>query len=101
FLHVHHKSDTETVVSPTPPEVLHGNQELLVTKLLVGTTQSLEERGTTLGSRKRHLSCPPGRGPSVLSGSWSLEWLKDHTHCDAGIIFHLKRHYENARTHLR
>ncbi|MCI68950.1 hypothetical protein A2U01_0090211, partial [Trifolium medium] len=34
FLHVHHKSDTETAVSPTPPEVLRGNQELPVTKLL-------------------------------------------------------------------
>ncbi|MCI51171.1 hypothetical protein A2U01_0072415, partial [Trifolium medium] len=67
FLPAHHKSDTEMVISPTPPEASCGNQELSVTKLLVGTTQSSEERGTTLARRKRHLSCPPGRGPSVLS----------------------------------
>ncbi|PNY15039.1 cysteine-rich receptor-like protein kinase, partial [Trifolium pratense] len=32
-------------------------------------------------------SCPPKASRSVISGSWSLEWLQDQNHRDAGVIF--------------
>ncbi|MCI57203.1 hypothetical protein A2U01_0078454, partial [Trifolium medium] len=48
FVTAHHIYDTETVVSPTPPEALRGSPELPVTKPVVGTTQSSEERGPIL-----------------------------------------------------
>ncbi|MCI08523.1 DUF4283 domain protein, partial [Trifolium medium] len=37
-----------------------------------------------LHSRKRIMSCPPGANRSVIFGPWSLEWLHDHNHGDAG-----------------
>ncbi|MCH94556.1 sulfate transporter, partial [Trifolium medium] len=79
----HHISDTETVVSPTPSEneVLRSTKVLPVTKPLEGVAQQPAESGPILGHRKRHLSCPPSGGRSVLSGPWSLEWLNDHNHC--------------------
>ncbi|MCI75242.1 hypothetical protein A2U01_0096510, partial [Trifolium medium] len=36
---------------------------------------------------KRTSSCPPEASRSVISGLWSLEWLHDHNHGDAGVIF--------------
>ncbi|PNX70736.1 hypothetical protein L195_g057692, partial [Trifolium pratense] len=36
---------------------------------------------------KRTNSCPPKASRSILSGPWSLEWLHDHNHGDAGVIF--------------
>ncbi|GAU38041.1 hypothetical protein TSUD_274430 [Trifolium subterraneum] len=36
---------------------------------------------------KRTNSCPPDANRSVLSGSWSLEWLNDFNQRDAGVIF--------------
>lgn len=34
----------------------------------------------------RQRSCPPMVSRSVTSGPWSLEWLKDHVHCAAGVV---------------
>ncbi|XP_045831171.1 uncharacterized protein LOC123922499 [Trifolium pratense] len=36
---------------------------------------------------KRTNSCPPEARRSVMSGPWSLEWLQDQNHEDAGVIF--------------
>ncbi|PNX98197.1 putative sulfate transporter [Trifolium pratense] len=36
---------------------------------------------------KRTNSCPPKASRSIISGPWSLEWLHDHNHGDAGVIF--------------
>ncbi|MCI36487.1 DUF4283 domain protein, partial [Trifolium medium] len=36
---------------------------------------------------KRTNSCPPEASRSVISVPWSLEWLHDHNHGDAGVIF--------------
>ncbi|PNX75570.1 putative sulfate transporter, partial [Trifolium pratense] len=36
---------------------------------------------------KRTNSCPPKARRSVISGPWSLEWLKDQNHGEAGVIF--------------
>jgi hypothetical protein len=41
--------------------------------------------------RHRTSSCPPGRVLSVTSGPWSREWLQDHNHGDAGLIFSTKK----------
>jgi len=32
-------------------------------------------------------SCPPSAVRSTSSGTWSLEWLNDQNHGDAGLIF--------------
>lgn len=32
-------------------------------------------------------SCPPSRDRSMIAGPWSLEWLRDYNHEDAGVIF--------------
>ncbi|MCI25862.1 DUF4283 domain protein, partial [Trifolium medium] len=44
-----------------------------------------------LHSRKRTKSCPPGVNRSVIFGPWSLEWLHDHNHGDARVIFSSKK----------
>ncbi|CAJ2632329.1 unnamed protein product [Trifolium pratense] len=36
---------------------------------------------------KRTSSCPPEARRSAISGPWSLEWLQDQNHGDAGVIF--------------
>ncbi|PNX63627.1 putative sulfate transporter, partial [Trifolium pratense] len=36
---------------------------------------------------KRTNSCPPEVKRSVISGPWSLEWLNDQNHGEAGVIF--------------
>ncbi|PNX95462.1 putative sulfate transporter, partial [Trifolium pratense] len=36
---------------------------------------------------KRTNSCPPVARRSVISGPWSLEWINDQNHGDAGVIF--------------
>lgn len=36
--------------------------------------------------RKRAGSCPPRAGRSLVSGSWSMEWLRDQVHGDASIV---------------
>ncbi|CAJ2667463.1 unnamed protein product [Trifolium pratense] len=36
---------------------------------------------------KQTNSCPPEARRSVTSGPWSLEWLEDQNHGDAGVIF--------------
>ncbi|PNX89484.1 hypothetical protein L195_g045604 [Trifolium pratense] len=40
---------------------------------------------------KRSNSCPPEARRSVLSGPWSLEWLNDQNHGDAGVIFSARK----------
>ncbi|GAU22593.1 hypothetical protein TSUD_134930 [Trifolium subterraneum] len=39
----------------------------------------------------RTKSCPPGVNRSMLSGPWSLDWLHDHNHGDAGVIFSARK----------
>ncbi|PNX78871.1 putative sulfate transporter, partial [Trifolium pratense] len=51
-----------------------------------------EAEGTSRSVRKfcrskRTNSCPPKASRSVISGPWSLEWLHDQTHGEAGVIF--------------
>ncbi|MCI67152.1 hypothetical protein A2U01_0088410, partial [Trifolium medium] len=58
------------------------------------TYVSLSSRASALGERQRHrakvhpskrtMSCPPGATRSIISGPWSLEWLHDRNHGDAG-----------------
>ncbi|PNY17795.1 hypothetical protein L195_g014547 [Trifolium pratense] len=40
---------------------------------------------------KRTNSCPLEARRSVISGPWSLEWLQDQNHRDAGVIFSASR----------
>jgi hypothetical protein len=47
--------------------------------------------GATAHPSKRSKSCPPGVTRSVVSGPWSLEWLHDHNHGGAGVIFSTKK----------
>ncbi|KAK2354954.1 heterogeneous nuclear ribonucleoprotein A0 [Trifolium repens] len=46
--------------------------------------------GTGTRSRlrcSRATSCPPSEDRKALSGPWSWEWLRDHNHEEAGVIF--------------
>jgi hypothetical protein len=46
--------------------------------------------GTGVRSRprcSRATSCPPSEDREALSGPWSWEWLRDHNHEEAGVIF--------------
>ncbi|GAU30969.1 hypothetical protein TSUD_63800 [Trifolium subterraneum] len=50
----------------------------------------------------RATSCPPAESRSATSGPWSWEWLQDHDHGDAGVIFSArKRVKEGGRLGLR
>ncbi|GAU28451.1 hypothetical protein TSUD_55020 [Trifolium subterraneum] len=40
---------------------------------------------------RRTKSCPPCANRSIVSGPCSLEWLHDHNHGDAGIVFSSKK----------
>jgi hypothetical protein len=58
------------------------------------TTQKQDrpaEVQVTSNQRKRTMSCPPARR-SILSGPWSLGWLRDHNLGDAGVIFSTRKH---------
>ncbi|MCH79282.1 cysteine-rich receptor-like protein kinase [Trifolium medium] len=46
--------------------------------------------------KKRNMSCPPGTERPIISGPWSLEWLHDHNHGDAGVIFSAKKRSKRA-----
>jgi hypothetical protein len=47
---------------------------------------------TTKGSGcQRTRSCPPRVRRPAFSGPWSLEWLQDHAHEEAGVIFSSKK----------
>jgi hypothetical protein len=45
------------------------------------------------GSQRARASPPRDRRPA-LSVPWSLEWLQDHTHEDAGVIFSSKKRFQ-------
>ncbi|GAU33774.1 hypothetical protein TSUD_393360 [Trifolium subterraneum] len=72
--------------------------------LVVGTTEANPEKdkdkphhGKTLREKpsmvtkvqpaKRTRSCPPGALCSGVSGPWSLNWLQEHDHGNAGVLF--------------
>ncbi|GAU12294.1 hypothetical protein TSUD_142030 [Trifolium subterraneum] len=91
----------DTQFSLTPPLSPHvGINNLSVCKENDNEDANLREvtsypRGHTSGQhnpieRKRSESCPPGANRSMLSGSWSLEWLHDHNLGDARVIFSSK-----------
>ncbi|MCI87236.1 DUF4283 domain protein, partial [Trifolium medium] len=48
---------------------------------------------------KRTNSCPPEASRSVISGPWSLEWLHDHNHGDAGVIFSVSKRAKKGDRH--
>jgi hypothetical protein len=45
---------------------------------------------------QRARSCPPGVRSPASSGPWSWEWLQDHTHEHAGVIFSSKKRAPNS-----
>jgi hypothetical protein len=47
--------------------------------------------------RPRHTSCPPSRGGMAVSGPWSFEWLRDHRHGEAGILFSSTQKHRKSR----
>ncbi|GAU42656.1 hypothetical protein TSUD_398610 [Trifolium subterraneum] len=54
------------------------------------TQKLIDEHGWGVNNRslsKRSRSCPPAASCSDFSGPWSLEWIQDHDHGDAGVIF--------------
>ncbi|CAJ2657871.1 unnamed protein product [Trifolium pratense] len=48
---------------------------------------------------KRTSSCPPEVRRSVISGPWSLEWLQDQNHGDAGVIFSVSKKSSKETLH--
>lgn len=80
----------QIVDSLTPPTV----------NLVVAGDQSLHtDICSHNGAKRKHgkstNSCPPGRTRSVVSRSWSLVWLYDHDHEDAGVIFLSRKRFKN------
>ncbi|GAU32086.1 hypothetical protein TSUD_53540 [Trifolium subterraneum] len=65
-----------------------GGIQLLSVTMSSDGVHHLDGRGK---SRRRHSSCPPGKGGPVMSGPWSLEWFHEHIHSGAGIIFSPKK----------
>jgi hypothetical protein len=52
--------------------------------------------GAFMGGRSnRAKSCPPEDRHRSISGPWSLEWLQDHQHGEAGVIFSPKKGAKN------
>jgi hypothetical protein len=45
---------------------------------------------------QRARSCPPRVRRPAFSGPWSLEWLQDHAHEDAGVIFSSKKRAQQS-----
>lgn len=41
--------------------------------------------------RGRATSCPPRAARSVASGPWSLEWLSDQHHSEAGVVSYARK----------
>jgi len=46
--------------------------------------------------RLRTASCPPTGARSLMSGPWSLEWLSDQVHCEAGVISSSCKHIKKV-----
>lgn len=49
------------------------------------------------GCKTRASSVPPRAARSVESGPWSLEWLSDQHHGEAGVISSLRKKFKKAR----
>ncbi|PNX75614.1 putative sulfate transporter, partial [Trifolium pratense] len=69
-------SSQDQVVGPDSPSVVVEAQDRLPVRTL---------------RVKRMNSCPPEARRSVISGPWSLEWLNDQNHGDAGVIFSARK----------
>ncbi|MCI15347.1 DUF4283 domain protein, partial [Trifolium medium] len=81
-------------------EVSRCSQELPACSSQGGSPRKTVASDSVPIRRKRNLSCPPGGGRSIISGPWSLEWLNDHNHGDACIIFSSKKKLnKNSRPH--
>lgn len=46
--------------------------------------------------RLRTSSCPPTGTRSVMSGPWSLEWLSDQLHFEAGVVSSSHKHIKKV-----
>jgi len=66
--------------------------------VLKADTQVLCDKKERSDRPKRQLSCPPMATQSVSSGPWSLEWLKDHVHGEAGVV---SSSNQASKQHLR
>lgn len=74
----------ELVIQPEEALSLNVNKSIVV--------QDVAAEPNILDSRRVPLaSSPPGMGKVVVSGPWSVEWLQDQRHGDAGIIFSPKK----------
>ncbi|GAU10190.1 hypothetical protein TSUD_421430, partial [Trifolium subterraneum] len=58
------------------------------------TRKSFGESRRDAGNQSPHMranSCPPSASRPVISGPWSLEWLHDQNHEEAGVIFSARK----------
>ncbi|GAU49521.1 hypothetical protein TSUD_407540 [Trifolium subterraneum] len=63
--------------------------------------ESRRDAGNKMHNNRAN-SCPPAASRSVISGPWSLDWLHDHDHGEAGVIFSArKRGKEEGRHGMR
>jgi hypothetical protein len=76
-------SSSTDVSSPAP--VHHGS----LTGQLSGGIDGTGARRRPRCSRAT--SCPPSEDRKALSGPWSWEWLRDHNHEEAGVIFSARK----------
>ncbi|GAU50621.1 hypothetical protein TSUD_410220 [Trifolium subterraneum] len=73
-------------------------QECLTTRRSYG--ESRRDAGNQMHNDRAN-SCPPAASRTAISGPWSLEWLQDHDHGEAGVIFSAqKRDKEGGRRRI-
>lgn len=77
-------SRSSTDVS-SPALVHHGSLTGQLSGGIAGTGARRQPRCS------RATSCPPSEDRKALSGPWSWEWLRDHNHEEAGVIFSARK----------
>lgn len=80
--HATHMNDSPPVIVESRCQADVGRAETLKEKVIKSINMPL---------RKCMSSCHPEAGWSMVSGPWSLEWLSDQHHGDAGVISSSKK----------
>ncbi|GAU28621.1 hypothetical protein TSUD_55650 [Trifolium subterraneum] len=93
----HHAGREDRVLGICGSPLVSGDQgSISICSPVVGLRSTEGETGQEVlhsshARTSRNMSCPPGVGRSILSGPWSLDWLQDLNHGDAGVIFSARK----------
>ncbi|GAU51462.1 hypothetical protein TSUD_413600, partial [Trifolium subterraneum] len=79
-------------------DVTRCSEKLPECESAVGSLRKTADNNSIPIRGRRHLSCPPGGDRYSTSGPWSLEWIADNNHVEAGIMFSSRK---KSHKHLR